>query len=1370
MGIVYKARDPFIGRMVALKTITSSLSSKPDLLARFYQEARSAGTLQHPNIVTIFELNKEGDTPYIVMEYLEGESVDKLVARQPPLALAQKVDYMVQVCRALEYAHKRGIVHRDIKPGNIVVTGEGSVKVVDFGIARLMDASQTQTGMVIGTLGYMSPQQIRGEHADERSDIWAVGAMFYELLSYQRAFHGDNPAALMMNIISKAPRPLKELVPDCPEDVAQIVHRMLEKESDVRFQSMEDVLLELDPVGRRLQQGRVSELVTEGEQLFQGKELQQAQKRLREALHLDGSNWHAKSLLEKVSAEIRRLQLVPKIAERMAKAQTLLESRQLPEAKAEVESALHLDSGWLPARELLVTVDAEIAAAEKVREKLRVARQRMADGALEAAEQQLDEALAIEPNNPQALELKNHIREETQRREKRRQFNEKLQSAHGMLSQRRYEDCIALLSGLQKEFPGDAEVAQMLEAARHDTAEHEMQGELEKARSCMSSKDYAGSLRILDELLERYPEYSAAQSLRNSIAREQAEEAKRRHLQAELAALRALMAEGKHGEAVKRGTGLLSQFPQEFELAEIIKFARAEQTRAEDSRKLAEKLRIVRELLDAKSFQEAVRSAVAGLAQFPGNADLQALLKDAQSGQQEKAKRDFVRKRVHEIQVNINRDDLTNAMTLARATLERSGEDSDVTRLLRTAEMEYEARENKRTEQERNVEAARTLIEDGNVDGATQILNHAIETRIFDPTDRRVRGIIEDIEKKKREVETPSPPNPATATPDFGQEYVFQQAGTLPVAPGLGKEGASNEVASTGLSATPLTARPAPGLTESAPPSPLPGKTGEKSELASSVASGSVLAPSQEQLRSQAAPAQPIHASPLGTGSKARLRSDKKAAKAKVKPQKAAAIPEPRAAAPGTAAWKRPTTIAVASLGAIAAVGGGYYALRPRVVAPPVAESSVQGTSLAASQTKLPVAATPALQVNPLEQKQRALMEEAQNLAHKREYAEALNKLAEAANLQGPLESQIQDLQKQITEGQNNAQLQELWDKEDHLWEQATSAFNQGRYDEANTQFRQIFDLSGKRKADAAKYIQEAIPNRKAEASLFDQAKALAQQTSDPKSLQQAADDLKRVMAYNGPQSAAAQADLTQVTQNLDKQQKIAGLQADASTALKQGSYQTARQKTDQLRQMGGNPIEMLNEIGREEQARFDQLVQQFSQAKDTQSLKQLQSDFHVLAGAAGPQVAGEANDYADKKIPEELKRLAIPVAAPVAPAAEVKQAVVSVLGEGDHQKWTGGPIAAYSMVGQKFLDDGSLKLLKSPIPPETTQRAAPHTEILLLLNVEPDGSVRPDRIGGPDASGVGKDILNAAKSWQFSPPTFQKKKVKTSVSVKVKF
>jgi eukaryotic-like serine/threonine-protein kinase len=260
MGEVYKAHDPLIGRMVALKTITSGLAGRPDLLERFQQEARSAGTLQHPNIVTIFELGQEGETPFIAMEFLEGESLEGVIERRPAMTVSHKLSHIVPVCRALDYAHRRGIVHRDIKPANVMITKDGRVKVVDFGIARLTDSSMTQTNTIIGTLGYMSPQQIRGERADERSDIWATGVMLYEILTYQRPFEGANQAALMMNISSEdvLPASIKNFVPDAPVTLDSVVSRMLAKNLDLRYQTMEQVLRDFERVLRRLQNGASS--------------------------------------------------------------------------------------------------------------------------------------------------------------------------------------------------------------------------------------------------------------------------------------------------------------------------------------------------------------------------------------------------------------------------------------------------------------------------------------------------------------------------------------------------------------------------------------------------------------------------------------------------------------------------------------------------------------------------------------------------------------------------------------------------------------------------------------------------------------------------------------------------------------------------------------------------------------------------------------------------------------------------------------------------------------------------------------------------------------------------------------------------------
>jgi len=259
MGVVFKARDPLIDRLIALKTITASVAEDKDLLERFRREAKAAGTLQHPNIVTIYEMGEADGVPFIAMEYLEGESLDALITRRAPAPLPQKVGYLVQTCRALQYAHRRSVIHRDIKPANIVVTVEGVVKVVDFGIALLAAASKTQTGTLLGTLAYMSPQQLGGKRADARSDIWSVGVVLYELLTGRRPFAGENHAALVLSILQEEPVPLREMLRECPYQLDAIVRKALAKDDTVRFQSMEELLLGLKSAWAALHLNKASE-------------------------------------------------------------------------------------------------------------------------------------------------------------------------------------------------------------------------------------------------------------------------------------------------------------------------------------------------------------------------------------------------------------------------------------------------------------------------------------------------------------------------------------------------------------------------------------------------------------------------------------------------------------------------------------------------------------------------------------------------------------------------------------------------------------------------------------------------------------------------------------------------------------------------------------------------------------------------------------------------------------------------------------------------------------------------------------------------------------------------------------------------------
>jgi TonB family protein len=365
MGVVFKARDPLIGRVVALKTITAGLAQDPDLLQRFYREAQAAGSLQHPNVVTIYEMGEEGGTPFIAMEYIEGDSLELIISQRHPLPLAQKVGYIVQTCHALDYAHRRGIVHRDIKPGNIMVTKDGRVKVVDFGIARLVDTSKTQTGTLLGTLAYMSPQQLRGGHANERSDIWSVGVTFYELLSYQKPFTGQNHAALLLSIISDEPPPIEKYAPECPLGLQTLLQEILYKDEAERPQTMAGLVSELEPIWEQMQHEAVGQLVLRTHECMRDDKLPEARKLLRQALSIDTSHSQVKLLLAEVEEALKATILPEALLEHMAKARELLDEGSLEEAKAEISAVLDLDPNYGSARQVLEQILNEMERTER---------------------------------------------------------------------------------------------------------------------------------------------------------------------------------------------------------------------------------------------------------------------------------------------------------------------------------------------------------------------------------------------------------------------------------------------------------------------------------------------------------------------------------------------------------------------------------------------------------------------------------------------------------------------------------------------------------------------------------------------------------------------------------------------------------------------------------------------------------------------------------------------------------------------------------------------------------------------------------------------------------------------------------------------
>src|SRR5579872_4174640 len=250
MANVYLAEDQELGRRVAIKILNDRHADDEQFVERFRREAKNAAGLSHPNIVSIYDRGEAEGTYYIAMEYIDGRSLKELIISRGPAPISIAVDYARQILAALRFAHRNGIVHRDIKPHNSIVDAEGRVKVTDFGIARAGTSQMTETGSIIGTAQYLSPEQARGAQVDQRSDLYSLGVVLYELLTGSVPFTGDTPVEIAMKHLAETPAPPSTKRPDIPHDLDMIVTRALAKDPEDRYQDAEEMDADLARVAR----------------------------------------------------------------------------------------------------------------------------------------------------------------------------------------------------------------------------------------------------------------------------------------------------------------------------------------------------------------------------------------------------------------------------------------------------------------------------------------------------------------------------------------------------------------------------------------------------------------------------------------------------------------------------------------------------------------------------------------------------------------------------------------------------------------------------------------------------------------------------------------------------------------------------------------------------------------------------------------------------------------------------------------------------------------------------------------------------------------------------------------------------------------
>jgi tetratricopeptide (TPR) repeat protein len=436
MGTVFRGNDPRIGRAVAIKVLTAA-AEDPDLLIRFYREAKYTGSLHHQNIVTVYELGHQDGVPYLVMEYLEGVTLETMISTGRPMPVAEKLGIILQVCSGLTYAHKQGLVHRDIKPANIMILPDGTAKIVDFGIALLGGSQLTRTGHVVGSLNYMSPEQLSGNvEVDVRTDVYSTGVVLFQLLTGRLPFDGGSTAATLRMIVQDPPPPLGKYLQDCPEELEGILQKAMVKDREERYASPEDFALDLARVHHHYMTRTVGETLQAAAEALRRKDFAGARQQVLLVLRGAPHNVEASELLKQIKQGQERAQHEQQMLTWQMKAEEAFRKNHLDEALQHVEQGMRLDPGnavFVGLRDAIMQAQTRMGL---YREALKRAEAALRAGDLEAAKQSVEDAQAILPDDPGARTLAGQIIAKLEQKlreqravEKQREFARSLNAA-----------------------------------------------------------------------------------------------------------------------------------------------------------------------------------------------------------------------------------------------------------------------------------------------------------------------------------------------------------------------------------------------------------------------------------------------------------------------------------------------------------------------------------------------------------------------------------------------------------------------------------------------------------------------------------------------------------------------------------------------------------------------------------------------------------------------------------------------------------------------------------------------------------------------------------------------------------------------------
>ena len=524
MGVVYRAEDKRIGRQVAIKTLTEGFSGQADMLERFYREAQ-AGILQHPNIVIVYDLGDEDGVPFIVMEYVNGEPLDKVITSGRALPLIDKLSIIEQVCAALGYAHQRGVVHRDIKPANVIVQPDGHAKIVDFGIARMQSSNAetglTRTGNVIGTIHYIAPERLRGLPFDGRSDIFSTGVMLYLLLTGALPFSGEDMTVLQ-KLVNEPHPPLRTYLPDYPPYLDTILDRALAKDPEQRYPTAEEFAADLRAVSEDLKKSRVSELFNDAERLTTEQQFGRAREVLQQLIKIDAQHTGARQLLGIVQQNLARLQRDEQIRQLVAEADEALASSRFTEALASLDQAVKLDTSNTNLVAKLEAARDKKRRHDEIGTLLAEADASRNRGDITGALKVLEKALRLDQDNTKLRAVYTEYARQAKLAAQQGQIREMLQNARQEVSSRRFTAAIEILREVSKLDPSLPELESLLQTAVTGQEQERRRKLLDQVQTQVEnyllSDDYDRAAELVNRAVEQLPAEPSLLQLKTRVA------------------------------------------------------------------------------------------------------------------------------------------------------------------------------------------------------------------------------------------------------------------------------------------------------------------------------------------------------------------------------------------------------------------------------------------------------------------------------------------------------------------------------------------------------------------------------------------------------------------------------------------------------------------------------------------------------------------------------------------------------------------------------------------------------------------------------------------------------------------------------------